>query len=261
MKANEMDMSDRRISIHLTDLNQAQTAENDYFRTSDAESAASPIYKSLLFKLPYLAIFDDMRQRYDLGIRGRVLELGGGYGWLSAYLKCIFADITMLYSDPSIEAVKKSHQYEELFGSEIDEKWVSSAEDTPFPDGSCDTVIFFASFHHVQDPTATLRECARVLKPGGRLLLLMEPACPGYLKPIYDRHVHRDQIDEKHYTLGEYKRLLTDAGLRFERHNYRSPLNRPSRNATLYYAALSVMPSFLAQAFPCTQVIMGTKPT
>jgi SAM-dependent methyltransferase len=251
---------DRPIRVHITDMNKAQSAEDDYFRASETESAETPLYKSLMLKLPYLLTFDDMRRRYDLPIEGRVLELGGGYGWLSAYMKCAFPDITMVYSDVSVEAVKKSHQYEELFGSTIDEKWVTSAEDTPFPNGSCDTVVFFASFHHVQDPDAALRECARILKPGGHLLLLLEPACPAFMKPLYDRHVHRDLIEEKHYTLGEYKRLLAGVGLTFQRHNYRSPLNRRSKNGTLYYAGLSMMPAFLLWAFPCSQVIIGTKP-
>ena len=44
------------------------------------------------------------------------------------------------------------------------------AEAIPLPDCSCDLVLAFVSFHHVQDRTAGAGEIARVLSPDGRLL-------------------------------------------------------------------------------------------
>jgi SAM-dependent methyltransferase len=41
----------------------------------------------------------------------------------------------------------------------------------PLPDGSADAVLMFLSFHHVPDRAAAAQEIARVLKPGGRLIL------------------------------------------------------------------------------------------
>ncbi|MFL6072227.1 MAG: class I SAM-dependent methyltransferase [Mycobacteriales bacterium] len=46
-----------------------------------------------------------------------------------------------------------------------------SAERIPLPDGSCDLVLMFLSWHHVADRPAAAAEVARVLRPGGRLLL------------------------------------------------------------------------------------------
>ena len=45
------------------------------------------------------------------------------------------------------------------------------AEAIPRPDASADFVLMFLSYHHVADKPAAAREIARVLKPGGRLLL------------------------------------------------------------------------------------------
>jgi ubiquinone/menaquinone biosynthesis C-methylase UbiE len=45
------------------------------------------------------------------------------------------------------------------------------AEAIPLPDRSCDLVVLFLSFHHVRDRPAAVREIARVLKPGGRVVL------------------------------------------------------------------------------------------
>lgn len=45
------------------------------------------------------------------------------------------------------------------------------AEAIPRPDASADFVLMFLSWHHVEDKPAAAREIARVLKPGGRLIL------------------------------------------------------------------------------------------
>jgi ubiquinone/menaquinone biosynthesis C-methylase UbiE len=46
-----------------------------------------------------------------------------------------------------------------------------SAEDLPVPSGSADYALMFLSWHHVQDKPRAVRELARVVRPGGRLLL------------------------------------------------------------------------------------------
>ena len=46
-----------------------------------------------------------------------------------------------------------------------------SAEDMPVPSGSANCALMFLSWHHVQDKPLAARELARVLRPGGRLLL------------------------------------------------------------------------------------------
>jgi ubiquinone/menaquinone biosynthesis C-methylase UbiE len=52
------------------------------------------------------------------------------------------------------------------------------AEKLPFPDDSFDTVGFTFVLCTVPDPGAGLREIARVLKPGGRLLYLEHVRSP-----------------------------------------------------------------------------------
>jgi SAM-dependent methyltransferase len=253
--------ADEEILFHLTDPNEDQRAEDEYFRGSEEENASADLYKSLLYigKALSLLTFDEMVQRYGLTLEGRVLELGGGYGYLSTYLKKRYPGLDVTFSDVSPEAVRKSRQYEDFFGVRLDGKWVTAAEDTPFEAESFDRVFFFASFHHAQDPAAAVRECARVLRPGGQLILLFEPSCPAYLKPFYDFHVRRDTVKERYYTVSEYGRFFRDAGLGFRHHNYRSFLYRRSSLSTLYYVFLSALPEFMANAFPCSQVVVGEK--
>lgn len=46
-----------------------------------------------------------------------------------------------------------------------------SADELPFEDRSFDTVISFHVLEHTEEPATVLREMARVLRPGGRVLL------------------------------------------------------------------------------------------
>ena len=45
-------------------------------------------------------------------------------------------------------------------------------ENLPLEDGSMDIALLSQALHHAADPNAALREAARILKPGGRLLIL-----------------------------------------------------------------------------------------
>jgi len=49
---------------------------------------------------------------------------------------------------------------------------VGTAEELPYPGTSFDLVVSTTSFDHWADQQAGLRECARVLAPGGRLVLV-----------------------------------------------------------------------------------------
>lgn len=49
------------------------------------------------------------------------------------------------------------------------------ASHTGLPDGCIDTIIMNDAMEHVADPAAVLRECERVLKPGGRLFVNFPP--------------------------------------------------------------------------------------
>jgi demethylmenaquinone methyltransferase / 2-methoxy-6-polyprenyl-1,4-benzoquinol methylase len=66
---------------------------------------------------------------------------------------------------------------------------LANAERLPFPDNSFDCVTIGFGLRNVTDKPAALRSMARVLKPGGQLLILefSRPVLPG-LKPLYDAY-------------------------------------------------------------------------
>lgn len=74
----------------------------------------------------------------------------------------------------------------------------------PFRDGSFDACVNIVTLEHVKDPARVLREIARVLKPGGRLLLIVPQ----------DWEVHQSPNDYFRYTRHGVRYLLEQAGLK-----------------------------------------------
>jgi methylase of polypeptide subunit release factors len=101
--------------IHTVELNARQQAEEDFYRNSEAENASSDLHKSLFIRVQSLLFFEDILNKYPITFTGNFLELGGGFGYLSSYIKKKNNDATVFYSDVSREAVKKSWQYEDFF--------------------------------------------------------------------------------------------------------------------------------------------------
>jgi demethylmenaquinone methyltransferase/2-methoxy-6-polyprenyl-1,4-benzoquinol methylase len=66
---------------------------------------------------------------------------------------------------------------------------IANAEQLPFPDRSFDCVTIAFGLRNVTDKAAALRSMRRVLRPGGRLLVLefSQPRVAG-LKPLYDAY-------------------------------------------------------------------------
>ena len=120
-----------------------------FLKESGEESVEADLYKAVLLKAQSIMIFDDIRTRLGIDFGGRVLEIGAGMGFLCAYMKKILPGLSVVYSDVSLEAARKAAQFESFFGSRIDEKWVTSAEDLPFEDEAFDDILFNASFHQV----------------------------------------------------------------------------------------------------------------
>jgi ubiquinone/menaquinone biosynthesis C-methylase UbiE len=99
----------------------------------------------------------------------RVLDVGCGTGALVRVLGGLRPELRELVGvDPAPEmvAVAEAARTDPRMRFEV-----AAAERLPHPDGSFDVVVSSASFSHWRDQDAGLAECARVLAPGGVLVL------------------------------------------------------------------------------------------
>ena len=64
-----------------------------------------------------------------------------------------------------------------------------SAEQLPFPDASFDALTFTYLLRYVKDPTETLAELARVVRPGGTMAALEFGLPSGVWRPLWELYV------------------------------------------------------------------------
>ena len=110
--------------------------------------------------------------------RGEALvELGAGFGRLAdeyvGYDRVVLLDLSGVQLEAARERLKGDRRYEIVEGD-------MSA--LPFEDASFDTVVCVRVLHHFQDPRPAIAEMARVLRPGG--VLIVEAANKRNLKAI-----------------------------------------------------------------------------
>jgi SAM-dependent methyltransferase len=94
------------------------------------------------------------------------LDVGSGTGRFTPGLARAFGPVTGI--EPSV----RMREIAQVQASHPDVRYqAGSAEALPVPSGSADYALMFLSWHHVQDKPGAARELARVIRPGGRLLL------------------------------------------------------------------------------------------
>ena len=92
----------------------------------------------------------------------RVLDVGCGLGALAERFSSELG--------AAVKAVDTSSRMVELTRARGIDAQVGDAEQLPFPDGEFDCVVAAWLLYHVRDLEKALTECARVLRPGGRLV-------------------------------------------------------------------------------------------
>ncbi len=113
------------------------------------------------------------------------LELGGGNGRFAIQL--MKQGYSVIESDIAEGSVNRVKQIAEKNNIQNGIYATIDAENLPFKNESIDGIFLVASLHHLPNPSIAISEIFRVLKKGGRLLILREPASWHYyfFYPIY----------------------------------------------------------------------------
>lgn len=132
-----------------------------------------------------------------------VLEAGSGEGYGANMIADVAAKVTGLdYDISAVEHVRARYPRVEMLHGNLAE--------LPLADGSVDTVVNFQVIEHLWDQAQFLRECHRVLTPGGELLvstpnrITFSPGRDTPLNPFHTRELNAAELTE----------LLVEAGFR-----------------------------------------------
>lgn len=145
----------------------ASQAELDKFgalanRWWDPQGPQRPLHELNPARLGYV------RNRVALS-GARVLDVGCGAGLLSEALAREGAVVTALDLAPELIDVAKLHLLES--GLTVDYRLQSVEALAAEAPGSFDAITCMEMLEHVPDPSAIVRACRQLLKPGGRLFL------------------------------------------------------------------------------------------
>jgi ArsR family transcriptional regulator len=134
---------------------------------------------------------------------GDVLDVGSGDGAAASSLAPYCRSLTCVDVNARMIEVAKDRlaRFEHVTAR------VADVHDLPFPAASFDAIMLFHTLTYTERPAQALAECARVLRPGGRLVLL-----------CLNRHQQREvtaPYGERHqgFSPAEISKLLRDAEL------------------------------------------------
>jgi SAM-dependent methyltransferase len=147
------------------------------------------------YVLHFEAAIEDALREFAAGLpRGaRVLDAGAGeaqYAGLFQHLSYTAVDLAVGDPDWSYTAIDA----------------VADLASLPFPDATFDAAVNIVTLEHVREPARVLSELARVLKPGGRLLLVT---------PM-EWEEHQQPHDYYRYTRYGVEWLLQSAGMQVQ---------------------------------------------
>src|SRR2546428_4006342 len=109
-----------------------------------------------------------LREIVAPGTGMRLLDLGGGAGAATERFARGCAEVVIL--EPNAKKVAYGRRRRPAIHF-----FEGRAQAIPYPDGSFDRVTAVVSFHHMEDPDRVLTEVHRVLRAGGRFVLMALP--------------------------------------------------------------------------------------
>ena len=179
----------------------------------------------------------------------RALDVGCGEGRFCRMLKMHGVDVTGIDPTPALIAAARARDAD---GAYLE----AAAERLPFGDEVFDLVVSYLSLIDIPDIQAAIPEMARVLNPGGALLIAnlnsFNTACAdtGWVKRLYypignylqERSMWIEyrgiRIMNHHRPMNTYMRALLDAGLRLTYFDEPAPsADAPALRATNYRRA------------------------
>jgi ubiquinone/menaquinone biosynthesis C-methylase UbiE len=110
------------------------------------------------------SVLGPLREALDGAPGRRLADIGGGTGNYARALRDEGWDPVVLDREPAMLARAAAKGLETI---------EADATSLPLPDESVDAAMLVSMLHHVEEPPAALAEARRILRPGGRLALMV----------------------------------------------------------------------------------------
>lgn len=187
-------------------------AEKAYLRRSGSlaweqvKPFAPPSTDTLAESIRLMHDFAVALDALDASRSQRILDLGAGACWTSEWLARLNLRVTAV--DIAVDMLRVGRA--RIAGTTASQS-AGDLEALPFQDASFDRAMCLNALHHVPDPRQALREAARVLREGGRLVLI-EPG-QGHAERATSRVAMEEfGVLEQDLEATELMRMCHDAG-------------------------------------------------
>jgi ubiquinone/menaquinone biosynthesis C-methylase UbiE len=191
-----------------------------------APEGTSEYYDQIEARMYELEPFIKRYAQFESTAGQSVLEVGVGLGTDHVQFARAGADLHGVdLTDRSIGLVMRRLELEGL-RSRLQ---VADAESLPFPDASFDVVYSWGVLHHTPDTQRAVAEAARVLRPGGRICVMLYsrhawvpyglwlrhgPLSRRPLRSLSDvLYHHMESVGTKGYTKREARRMFASSGI------------------------------------------------
>ena len=154
--------------------------DTDRLRVFDAGAAAFEAHVEAAERAFGVGM-EDRRRALVARARGHVVEVCAGAGRNTALYPGGLASLTLVDFAPGALALAAARQ--PPLGAPVPRVLVADSHALPLPDASADTVVDTFGLCSLRDPQGALAEWARLLRPGGELLLL-EHGRSGWCAPV-----------------------------------------------------------------------------
>ena len=183
--------------------------------------------------------FDKKAEKYDDGYEGKISEKF--YDLVTENVE-FSEDMTVLEMGCGTGTIlyRLSQKYSiKGYGIDVEEKMLEQArtkcpnmqiincscDDTPFEDGKFDVIVACMAYHHFPDKDSFSKECARLLKNGGRLYIA-DPKLPLPLRKAVNTALEIHKVHGRIYTSEEMK-------VNFEKYGFRKVFNKSDAYAQI----------------------------
>ncbi len=186
-----------------------QQATLEFSRWSDSYDRC--ILQKMLFGPSHRVLIGRIRA-VSRGRPIRMLDVGCGTGMFASAVRAALPEVKVFGIDLVAEMLAKGQSRWRLHRGHVFPVQADS-ERLPFSPASFDIVTCANSFHHYPRQDRAISEMRRVLKPGGRLMIIdgYRDNLWGWL--IYDVCVAGVEGDVRHASAARFRELMTEAGL------------------------------------------------